>query len=118
MIMVYNGKLSLAVGKEKCFRDCKSYVIEDRLSDIIVLLYEAANTLRIEREAREEAARKREEEERQPLIKCVPHRRHPRHGSHRAIAYKSPSSAAAAAVSALSSAVCCGRTIGTQMPHA
>ena len=65
MIMVYNGKLSLAVGKEKCFRDCKSYVIEDRLSDIIVLLYEAANTLRIEREAREEAARKREKEERQ-----------------------------------------------------
>ena len=62
---VYNGKLSLAVGKEKGFRDCKSYVIEDRLGDIIVLLYEAANTLRIEREAREEAARKREEEERQ-----------------------------------------------------
>ncbi len=51
---------------------------------------------------------------RQPSL----HRRHPRHGSHRAIAYKSPSSAAAAAVSALSSAVCCGRTIGTQMPHA
>lgn len=62
---VYNGKLSLAVGKEKGFRDCKSYVIEDRLGDIIVLLYEAANTLRIEREAHEEAARKREEEERQ-----------------------------------------------------
>ena len=53
------------MGKEKGFRDCKSYVIEDRLGDIIVLLYEAANTLRIEREAREEAARKREEEERQ-----------------------------------------------------
>ena len=62
---VYNGKLSLAVGKEKGFRDCKSYVIEDRLGDIIVLLYEAANALRIAREAREEAARKREEEERQ-----------------------------------------------------
>ena len=62
---VYNGKLSLAVGKEKGFRDCKSYVIEDRLGDIIVLLYEAANALRIAREAREEAAHKREEEERQ-----------------------------------------------------
>ena len=62
---MYNGKLSLAVGKEKGFRDCKSYVIEDRLGDIIVLLYEAANALRIAREAREEAARKREEEERQ-----------------------------------------------------
>lgn len=62
---VYNGKLSLAVGKGRGFRDCKSYVIEDRLGDIIVLLYEAANALRIEREAREEAARRREEEERQ-----------------------------------------------------
>ena len=62
---MYNGKLSLAVGKEKGFRDCKSYVNEDRLGDIIVLLYEAANALRIAREAREEAARKREEEERQ-----------------------------------------------------
>lgn len=62
---VYNGKLSLTVGKEKGFRDCKSYVVEDRLGDIIILLYETSNALRIEREAREEAARKREEEERQ-----------------------------------------------------
>ena len=53
------------MGKEKGFRDCKSYVIEDRLGDVIILLYEAANALRIERKAREEAARKREEEERQ-----------------------------------------------------
>lgn len=41
------------------------WVCSKHAADIIVLLYEAANTLRIEREAREEAARKREEEERQ-----------------------------------------------------
>jgi hypothetical protein len=62
---VYNGKISLAVGGEKSFRDCKSYVIEDRLGDILVQMYEASNTLRIQREAREAAERKREEEERQ-----------------------------------------------------
>lgn len=62
---VYNGKISLAVGSEKSFRDCKSYVVEDRLGDIFVLLYEAAESLRIQREAREAAERKRKEEERQ-----------------------------------------------------
>lgn len=61
----HNGKISLAVGSEKSFRDCKSYVIEDRLGDILVLLYEASNALRIQREEREAAQRKREEEERQ-----------------------------------------------------
>ena len=62
---VYNGKISLIVGSEKSFRDCKSYVIEDRLGDILVLLYEAANVLRLQREAREAAEQKRKEEERQ-----------------------------------------------------
>ena len=62
---VYNGKISLAVGSEKSFRDCKSYVVEERLGDIFVLLYEAAESLRIQREAREAAERKRKEEERQ-----------------------------------------------------
>lgn len=62
---VHNGKISLAVGSEKSFRDCKSYVIEDRLGDILVLLYEASNALRIQREASEAAERKRKEEERQ-----------------------------------------------------
>lgn len=62
---VYNGKISLSVGGEKSFRDCKSYLIEDRLGDILVLLYEASNALRIQREKREAAELKRKEEERQ-----------------------------------------------------
>jgi hypothetical protein len=32
---VYNGKITLIVNWEKSFRDCNSYVIEDRLGDIV-----------------------------------------------------------------------------------
>jgi hypothetical protein len=59
---VYNGKISLVVENEKSFRDCKSYVIEDRLGDILVLLYEASNDVRLCREAREAEERRRQEE--------------------------------------------------------
>lgn len=60
----YNGHISLTVYKQKTLRDCKSYVIEDKLGDIMIGLYEAADVIRKEREAREEAERKRKEEER------------------------------------------------------
>jgi hypothetical protein len=60
---VYNGKVSVAVGGQKSFRDCKSYVIEDRIGDIVIALYEEAESLKKAREAREEAARRRKEEE-------------------------------------------------------
>lgn len=49
---------------KKTFRDCKSYLVEERLGDIMIELYEASNLLRIERQEREEAERKRQEEER------------------------------------------------------
>ena len=59
----YNGRISLTVNYSKAFRDCKSYVIEDKLGDIMIELYEASDVVRKEREAREEAERKRQEEE-------------------------------------------------------
>lgn len=59
----YNGRISLTVYNAKSFRDCKSYVIEDKLGDIMIELYEAAEVLKKAREAREEAERKRQEEE-------------------------------------------------------
>jgi len=59
---IYNGKISLIIDSEKSFRDCKSYIIEDRLGDILVMLYEASNENRLRREAREADERKREEE--------------------------------------------------------
>lgn len=61
---IFNGKLSLTVNYRKSFRDCKSYVLEDRLGDIMIEMYKAAEEIRKEREAREEAERKRKEEER------------------------------------------------------
>ena len=61
---IFNGRLSLAVNGRKSFRDCKSYVLEDRLGDIMIELYEAAEEIKKDREAREEAERKRQEEER------------------------------------------------------
>ncbi|MCM3342058.1 hypothetical protein M3650_26390 [Paenibacillus sp. MER TA 81-3] len=61
---VYNGRITVSVNNSKSFRDCKSYVIEDRIGDLMISLYEASDILRQEREAREEAERKRQEEER------------------------------------------------------
>jgi len=61
---IYNGRISFAVYTAKSFRDCKSYVIEDRLGDIMIAFYEASDILRQEREAREEEERKRQEETR------------------------------------------------------
>jgi hypothetical protein len=61
---VYNGRISLTVNSQKNFRDCKTYVVEDRLGDIMIEIYEAAEALKKAREAREEAERKRQEEER------------------------------------------------------
>lgn len=60
----HNGRISITVYNLKNYRDCKSYVVEDRLGDILILMYETSNILRKEREAREEAERKRKEEER------------------------------------------------------
>jgi hypothetical protein len=60
---VYNGRISFMVYHKKTFRDCKSYLVEERLGDIMIELYEASNLLRIERQEREEAERKRQEEE-------------------------------------------------------
>ncbi len=61
---VYNGRLSINVNNTKTYRDCKSYQVEERLGDILVQMYEAADLLRKEREAREEAEHRRKEEER------------------------------------------------------
>jgi hypothetical protein len=61
---IFNGRLTLTVNGQKSFRDCKSYVLEDRLGDIMIEIYEAAEEIRKARVAREEAERKRQDEER------------------------------------------------------
>lgn len=61
---VYNGRLGVSIGGSRSFRDCRSYVLEDRLGDIMLALYEEAEHLKQARLAREEAERRRQAEER------------------------------------------------------
>ena len=60
----WNGKLSLVINETYKFRDCKSYVLEDRIGEIFVTLYEASYAIRLERLKEEEKRRKEEEERR------------------------------------------------------
>lgn len=59
---IYNGKLTLVVDGRKSFRDCKTYILEERLGDVMVELYEASEGHKKARAAHEEAERKHREE--------------------------------------------------------
>ena len=61
---VYNGRLSLCVNGTRTFRDCRSYVLEDRLGDMMLSIYGEAEQVKQARLAREEAERQRREQER------------------------------------------------------
>ncbi|NLB56773.1 MAG: hypothetical protein GX811_13610, partial [Lentisphaerae bacterium] len=60
---VYNGHISLLVHSQKSFRDCKSYVVEERLGDIMIEMYEASESIKNDRKACEDAERRHQEEE-------------------------------------------------------
>lgn len=60
----YNGMIRFCAGYSKEFRDCSSYRVEEKIGDIMLELYEAANVLREKRIAKEEAERIRQEAER------------------------------------------------------
>jgi len=62
---VFNGRLRISIRQNKYFRDTDKATVESRLSDILIDLYEESEVIRIAREAREEAERKRQEEVRQ-----------------------------------------------------
>lgn len=61
---VFNGRLRVSIRKGKYFRDTDNSKIESRIGDMLIELYIQSEVVRIEREAHEEAARKREEEAR------------------------------------------------------
>jgi len=61
---VFNGNLTLNVSGGKSFKDTATQKLEDRLGEIMIDMYEASEVKRIQREEREEAARKAEEERR------------------------------------------------------
>jgi hypothetical protein len=60
----FNGRLRVSIRQSRYFRDTDNINIESRLSDMLIALYEESEVVCIEREAREEAARKKEEEAR------------------------------------------------------
>ncbi|WP_298017733.1 hypothetical protein [uncultured Dysosmobacter sp.] len=61
---IYNGRLSVSINGARTFRDCRSYVLEDRLGDMMLAIYEEAERLKQVRLDREEAERQRQEQER------------------------------------------------------
>lgn len=61
---IFNGRLKVVIDNKKHFRDCQSYVLEDRLGDIMIELYEAAERTKKAREVREEEERRYQEEQR------------------------------------------------------
>jgi hypothetical protein len=61
---VFNGRLRISIRQGRYFRDTDKINVESRLGDMLIELYEESEVVRIDREAREEAARKQEEEAR------------------------------------------------------
>lgn len=61
---VYNGRLGISINGARTFRDCRSYVLEERLGDVMLAIYEEAERVKQARLDREEAERQRREQER------------------------------------------------------
>jgi hypothetical protein len=61
---VYNGRLGVSINGARTFRDCRSYVLEERLGDMMLAIYEEAERVKQARLDREEAERQRREQER------------------------------------------------------
>lgn len=59
---VFNGKLRFSILSNRHYRDSNNTLIEQRLAEILIDLYEESENVRIKREEREAAARKAEEE--------------------------------------------------------
>ena len=60
---VYNGRLGVSINGARTFRDCRSYVLEERLGEIMLAIYEETERVKQARLAREEAERQRREQE-------------------------------------------------------
>lgn len=60
----WNGRLTLIINGKYKFIDCKSYVLEDRIGEIMVAFYEASYSVRLARLEKEEKERIEEEKRR------------------------------------------------------
>lgn len=61
---VFNGRLRISIRQGRYFRDTDKINIESRLGEMLMELYEESEVIRLDREAREEEARKKAEAER------------------------------------------------------
>ncbi len=61
---VFNGRLRISIHQGKYFRDTDKINVESRLGEMLIALYEESEVVRLDREARAEAARKQAEAER------------------------------------------------------
>jgi hypothetical protein len=61
---VFNGRLRISIRQSRYFRDTDKINIESRLGEMLIELYEESEVIRLDREAREEEARKKAEAER------------------------------------------------------
>ena len=59
---IYNGTLSLGINDKRRFRDSKAGLVEERLGEALIAIFYCINEVKLAREEREEAERKREEE--------------------------------------------------------
>lgn len=66
----YNGKLRVKFDDSSYYRDNEQQKLEDRLSDIIIKLYDISEEHRLEREKREEIQRKYLEEKRKEELRA------------------------------------------------
>ena len=64
-----NGKLRIGAYGDSFFRDSSTTIVENRIGEILLALYMQSEEVRIEREKREEAQRKAEEEKRQKELR-------------------------------------------------
>ena len=60
----WNGRLTLTVNGKYRFTDCRSYVLEDRIGEIMIAFYEASYAVRLARLEKEEKERIEEEKRR------------------------------------------------------
>lgn len=61
---VFNGRLRISIRQWRYFRDTDKINIESRIGEMLIELYEESEVIRLDREAREEEARKKAEAER------------------------------------------------------
>lgn len=61
---VFNGRIRIVFGEKSYIRDSEKEKLEERLGDILILLFEKSEENRIDRERREEEQRRRDEEAR------------------------------------------------------